>query len=147
MSTGTGSATLRIPNIRRDQNGTYECQAGNNPNERPVTLQAMVAVCYPPHITVAPPNITVVQGDEIVLSCTADGYPPPSISWTKADGVIKAGHTVAGGTLRIPDAIKTDAAKYICTAKNTYDSREHTDSATATVIVKCNLCNAKSKYE
>ncbi|XP_031569708.1 hemicentin-1-like isoform X2 [Actinia tenebrosa] len=121
--TGTGSATLRIPNIRRDQNGTYECQASNNPNENPVTAQTVVSVYF-------------VEGDEIVLSCTADGYPPPSISWKKADGVIKAGHTVGGGTLRIPDAIKTDAGQYICTAKNAYDSREHTNNANATVIVK-----------
>jgi hypothetical protein len=43
-STITGSATLRIPNIRRDQNGTYECQAKNNPNENSITAQTVVTV-------------------------------------------------------------------------------------------------------
>jgi hypothetical protein len=44
-STGTGSATLSIPNIKRDQNGTYECQAKNNPHEnQPVIAQTVVTV-------------------------------------------------------------------------------------------------------
>ena len=44
-STGMGNATLNIPNIRRYQNGIYECQATNNPNEKPVTAQT-VAIIY-----------------------------------------------------------------------------------------------------
>ena len=44
MRTGTGSATLRIRNIRRDQNGTYECQARNNHYEKQVIAQTVVTV-------------------------------------------------------------------------------------------------------
>jgi hypothetical protein len=44
-STGKGSATLSIQNIKREQYGTYECQAKNNPHEnQPVTAQTVVTV-------------------------------------------------------------------------------------------------------
>ncbi|KAK3744495.1 hypothetical protein QZH41_013160, partial [Actinostola sp. cb2023] len=49
-----GSATLSIPNIKRDQNGTYECQAVNNPNQNPVTAQTKVIVYYPSYQCSAP---------------------------------------------------------------------------------------------
>jgi hypothetical protein len=41
---GRGSASLSIPDIKRNQSGTYECQATNNPNERPAIEKTTVIV-------------------------------------------------------------------------------------------------------
>ncbi|XP_031560198.1 hemolin-like, partial [Actinia tenebrosa] len=50
-SQGVGFADLVIQNITRHQNGTYQCQATNNPNEYPVETQTQVTVWYKPNIT------------------------------------------------------------------------------------------------
>ncbi|KAK3746865.1 hypothetical protein QZH41_008123, partial [Actinostola sp. cb2023] len=92
----------------------------------------------PPDITTSPDNTTVTQGDVIILTCQASGNPPVSISWSRANNVsIKPGHTISDDTLTIPNAVKSDAGKYICTAKNVYGGQKYTKTAHAYVIVKC----------
>jgi dTDP-4-dehydrorhamnose reductase len=43
LESGKGSATLNI-NIKRNQNGTYRCEAINNQYGSPVTAQTVVEV-------------------------------------------------------------------------------------------------------
>ncbi|XP_031555093.1 protein turtle homolog B-like [Actinia tenebrosa] len=43
-SSGVGSALLTIPEIIRDHSGMYECQAINNPNERPSATKTNIVV-------------------------------------------------------------------------------------------------------
>lgn len=44
ISAGVGEAFLRFNNITIQQGGTYECQATNNPNELPVTVEIEISV-------------------------------------------------------------------------------------------------------
>ena len=43
-SEGTGDAELIIRNIRREEEGTYECQASNNLNQEPIINQTVIIV-------------------------------------------------------------------------------------------------------
>lgn len=90
-----------------------------------------------PFITTAPKATQVTQGDTISLLCRANGNPAPTISWSKESGNIKDGHSTSGNTLVIPNAVKSDAGKYICKARNVYEMATHSATASAYVTVKC----------
>lgn len=84
-----------------------------------------------PHITFTSVNQTVNDGDVLSLSCTADGFPAPNITWTRLSTY---------RDVRIPFIItgKQDEGGYRCTANNGIGN-----SATADVFVtvpcKCQL--------
>jgi hypothetical protein len=44
-SHGIGKATLSLPNVKRDQNGTYECQASNNLSEKATASTVVIVMC------------------------------------------------------------------------------------------------------
>lgn len=92
-----------------------------------------------PSITTRPNDITVTKGDRLVLTCHANGNPSPTISWSKESGSIRPGHPTFGSALVIPDAVKSDAGKYICTATNVYGMTTHITVASAYVAVQCKL--------
>lgn len=70
------------------------------------------------------PELTIPNGEPIILKCKVGGYPPPSLSWYK-DGVPLKNNpeveiTTKGGesTLRVPDATEANSGAYSCLASN-----------------------------
>ena len=55
------------------------------------------------------------EGDALYLTCKADGYPPPNITWTHLAGNRIVGH---GERLQIYSARKEDKGTYTCAASN-----------------------------
>ncbi|XP_031555117.1 protein CEPU-1-like [Actinia tenebrosa] len=118
-SQGVGFADLVIQNITRHQNGTYQCQATNNPNDYPVKTKTQVTVWYIPNITFL--NWTV--DEKTILLCQASGQPRPLFKWYYADGTqVESGVTeITSGirmVLKIPDSNSGLYGMYRCNATN-----------------------------
>ena len=77
---------------------------------------------------------TVLQGDNLQLTCEASGRPEPNITWTKEEPSNQGniGVVQEGKLLTITDINKTDAGNYTCTAYNGFGKLE---SRTVHVIV------------
>ena len=88
----------------------------------------------PTYITGISGEPTVVQGDNLQLTCEALGRPEPNITWTK-EKPGNQGNTVVvqeGKVLTLTDINRTDAGDYTCTAYNGFGKLE---SRTVYVIV------------
>ena len=92
----------------------------------------------PPKGVREPSDVEGVEGQDIVLPCQVDGYPPPSTVWTKDSGygypssaglgvgVGGVGNGVGSGfgarlpngSLLLSAADKRDEGRYTCTAEN-----------------------------
>lgn len=70
------------------------------------------------NIQIEPLPATLNQSAE--LKCVADGYPQPSISWTRGNGKLlpAGGFAFNGSTLKISDVSKEDRGIYYCIADN-----------------------------
>ena len=72
----------------------------------------------PPIMTHVSDNQTANEGDKVVLNCTADGNPPPNITWTRLSSESRVTFPLTVG--------RQDEGGYRCTANNgiaikTYD--------------------------
>ena len=79
-------------------------------------------------------NQTVLEGDNLQLTCEALGRPEPNITWTK-EKPGNQGNTVVvqeGKVLTITNINRTDAGGYNCTAYNGFGKPEN---QTVSVIV------------
>ena len=82
------------------------------------------SVAVPPSISPGETDITVLEGNPVILECEADGDPFPQIEWRKDGVIFDSSDTERGyymgeaGTLAIEAARLTDAGKYTCTASN-----------------------------
>nr|XP_055044749.1 hemicentin-1-like [Misgurnus anguillicaudatus] len=111
----------------RSDNGT-QCRCEAEMNVEPAaqngsTLKSKsftIEVYFKPVINVdkLPSQVPIFRGYPVVLSCEADGYPTPEISWKINHNVL-----VKGGTLNITEAASQNI---ICIANNAVgnDSRE-----------------------
>ncbi|XP_031572397.1 neurotrimin-like [Actinia tenebrosa] len=123
ISSGRGSASLKIQNIRRYSNGTYECQA-NNYLQQPITKQVSVIIYYRPAVDVAPStllNAPSWNNHLVILHCLAFGNPSPVISWKNPNGYnIQYGvsSTKDGSLLTLITREDDDYGEYKCRATN-----------------------------
>ena len=90
-------------------------------------------------------SIMRVEGEELVLSCTAWGWPIPSVSWKRQDGekdlshfqnvtsITNSSQTV---TLKIDHLLTTDRAQYVCEGNNSLNGSYATNQKLILVRVK-----------
>ena len=73
-----------------------------------------------PIFTKVPPSLaTPVQGTTFQVTCQADGYPLPAVTWTRAAMPLPAGKTtISQGTLTINNLSPADNGFYDCVATN-----------------------------
>ena len=73
-----------------------------------------------PVFTKVPPSLaTPVQGTTFQVTCQADGYPRPAITWTRVGMPLPAGKTsINQGTLTINNLSPADNGFYDCVATN-----------------------------
>ncbi|XP_035660172.1 hemicentin-2-like [Branchiostoma floridae] len=115
-TTGGTLATpdLTIQNVERADAGNYTCSAGNLAGTGSDSL--ILDVLYAPmDTTVTPASVEEREGDPLTLTCTSDGNPAPTFTWTKQGG---GGQLPTGDVVQIQSLTREDAGTYTCTASN-----------------------------
>lgn len=126
--------TIVINEITLEESGEYECKASNVAGES--TQTASVTVYQPPIIHVSPEQteLTITEGDELKLECTAEGLPSPSVTW-KAPSQAEAApelpgyfvpysRTLAQAVVHKYNVNRGDEGTYVCQATNDAGSDE-----------------------
>ncbi|XP_074062925.1 putative oxidoreductase PXDNL isoform X5 [Macrotis lagotis] len=115
------SGTLRITHVAEHDQGQYECQAVSSLGVKRVLVQLTVHRKVLPVFTQLPQDTRVEIGKNINISCSAQGEPPPIITWNKAGvQITESGkfHIHNEGTLTIKDVGQADQGRYECVARN-----------------------------
>ncbi|KAL1266336.1 hypothetical protein QQF64_002011 [Cirrhinus molitorella] len=122
------TSSLRISNLQRVHNGTYTCIAQND--AAVVKYQSQLIVRVPPRFKVQPQDQDGIYGKSVILNCSADGEPRPTIEWkySKGAGVpqfqpiaLNSGFRVqllGNGSLLIKHVLEEDAGYYLCKVSN-----------------------------
>lgn len=120
------SGSMKITEARVSDSGMYLCVATNIAGN--VTQSVKLSVHVPPKIQRGPKLLKVQAGQRADLPCSAQGTPPPVITWFRGgravlvDGVQHVSHP--GGMLSISQAMLSDAGGYTCVAANIAGSDE-----------------------
>lgn len=71
---------VRIPESRISDSGDYTCLVENNDLESDTAIVRLNVVAAPSfEQEVYEPHVTVIEGEKLVLSCTARGNPQPKV--------------------------------------------------------------------
>uniref|UniRef100_A0AAR2JID5 Heparan sulfate proteoglycan 2 n=1 Tax=Pygocentrus nattereri TaxID=42514 RepID=A0AAR2JID5_PYGNA len=145
----TDFGTLIIPNMKMSDAGTYLCVGTNAVGSSEARIEVTVIegnlvisikICFfflrlgdtvSNAVTIQPSIATVVEGETLDLNCIVPGNPPPSVTWTRANGYLSSNHQVFGTQLRILRASQDDSGEYICRV----DGGPHIRQASVSVSV------------
>ncbi|XP_078665042.1 hemicentin-2-like [Branchiostoma floridae x Branchiostoma belcheri] len=119
---------LTILNVETADAGNYSCSAVNlaGSGSDSLTLDVLYA---PMSTAITPASTEEKEGDPLTLTCTSDGNPVPTFTWTKQGG---AGLLPTGSVVQIQSLSREDAGTYSCTASNGIGNPQ---AATSTVDV------------
>ncbi|XP_063920573.1 neural cell adhesion molecule 2-like isoform X2 [Zophobas morio] len=110
------NGSLEISNLHAQDTGEYECNAMDTKQNSP-KIRHKVILNVPPQIEllVAKDNVTILKnGDILILTCRASGFPKPVISWHKGSSRFD----IQGDVLEIPNVKHHNAGTYKCLADN-----------------------------
>ncbi|XP_072488817.1 hemicentin-2 isoform X3 [Notamacropus eugenii] len=129
IPTGTGAqilpnGQLRISQASAEDAGNYLCIA-KNPSGTALGKTRLV-VQVPPVIKGGHSDLSVAEGSQALLPCTAQGIPEPHITWKK-DGFIVSSMEgkyaiQPSGELLVKNSERRDAGTYTCIAENSAGS-------------------------
>ena len=90
-----------------------------------------------PSLVQRPVGTRANESQTAILKCTADGYPPPKVTWSKVNSSLPAGRHVIepSGALIVKDVRPGDDGVYSCRAENVFGRV----NATAKLTVQCKL--------
>ncbi|NXJ97821.1 NCAM1 protein, partial [Corythaixoides concolor] len=118
---------LQIRGIKKTDEGTYRCEGRILARGEINFKDIQVIVNVPPSVRArqSTMNATANLSQSITLACDADGYPEPTMTWTKdgeqieqADDDEKYSFNYDRSELFIKKVDKSDEAEYICIAEN-----------------------------
>lgn len=101
--------------VHKKDSGLYKCQASNHLGYAFAVTQLNVIEL--PYFTVRPPaQFAVNENMTLSISCQADGYPTPTVTWLKGNSQLPSGRSMVSddGTLTIWDTKERDSGTYNC---------------------------------
>ncbi|XP_007452945.1 PREDICTED: Down syndrome cell adhesion molecule-like [Lipotes vexillifer] len=120
------TSSLRISNLSLMHNGNYTCIARNE--AAAVEHQSQLIVRVPPKFVVQPRDQDGIYGKPVILNCSAEGYPVPTIVWkfSKGAGVPQFQpialngriQVLSNGSLLIKHVVEEDSGYYLCKVSN-----------------------------
>ncbi|XP_031421933.1 basement membrane-specific heparan sulfate proteoglycan core protein isoform X10 [Clupea harengus] len=126
------NAVMQVLMARPEDSGTYVCVAQNSQGTTETRVEVQVEggpqVPMAPRATVQEPLMVVVDGQTAILRCHAQGFPIPSISWSKLRAPLPWRHQLVNGSLVLPNVGRQDSGEYICNATNPLGTSEVTVS-------------------
>ncbi|XP_048368406.1 neural cell adhesion molecule 1 isoform X6 [Sphaerodactylus townsendi] len=143
---------LQIRGIKKTDEGMYRCEGRILTRGEVDFREIRVIVNVPPtvHTRQSTVNATANLGQSVTLVCEADGFPEPTISWTKDGESIeqgeddeKYGFSYDGSELTIRRVEKNDEAEYICIAEN--KAGEHDATIHLKVFAKPKITYVENK--
>ncbi|CCF23368.1 Ig-like domain-containing protein [Caenorhabditis elegans] len=115
---------LTIKNVQESDRGNYSCQI----NTEPITLSTgELDVKVPPVVSRSTPAaVEVREGNNVSLTCKADGNPTPTVIWRRQDrqiirynGATGFGASVFHGpVLHLTKVSRKHMSEYLCVASN-----------------------------
>ena len=69
-------------------------------------------------LRVDPTEVTTHPGSDVVFNCIVEGFPSPSVSWSRLGASL-----TAGNSLHLFGVSSSDAGSYTCSAVNNRGSR------------------------
>uniref|UniRef100_A0A671DXN7 DS cell adhesion molecule n=1 Tax=Rhinolophus ferrumequinum TaxID=59479 RepID=A0A671DXN7_RHIFE len=120
------TSSLRISNLSLMHNGNYTCIARNE--AAAMEHQSQLIVRVPPKFVVQPRDQDGIYGKAVILNCSAEGYPVPTIVWkfSKGAGVPQFQpialngriQVLSNGSLLIKHVVEEDSGYYLCKVSN-----------------------------
>ncbi|KAM8746038.1 vascular cell adhesion protein 1b isoform 2-T2 [Acanthopagrus schlegelii] len=126
----------RFTPVAQDSGGTIVCRATLDLQDLQsinLTKQTNVSLnlLYAPVVTVTPDSVLVMAGSPLTLTCSVEGNPKPTVTWSfrKAEGVVEG--RGQDHQLVFSSVSQSEAGRYDCEARNS----EGNQSATVQVTV------------
>ncbi|XP_072305364.1 basement membrane-specific heparan sulfate proteoglycan core protein isoform X2 [Eucyclogobius newberryi] len=124
------NAVMQILVARPEDSGTYVCVARNGQDSTEAKVEVFVEggaqLPSVPRVSVSEPLMIAVEGQTASLRCDAQGFPAPSVSWSKLRAPLPWRHKTVDNTLILPAVGRQDSGEYICTASNNMGVSEAT---------------------
>lgn len=123
-------SVLKIDNVKKADEGTYEVAAVNREGEAslPIILKIKTGKKEKPEVIEPFTNLTIREGESVVLTTQIVGNPTPKISWFKNKKAIKTLSTKSDGDTHILTLVGpkrgTDDGVYTVKAVNSEGSAE-----------------------
>ncbi|XP_063442083.1 hemicentin-1-like [Mytilus trossulus] len=126
---GIASSMLNIPNIARNQSGTYTCNASNSVGSK-ISLHINISVNYVPAVNTIFGNRSFHENDTAVFSCNVESVPSSNITWLFGEQILgktymifvhdkrEQNMNIQVSTLNITQIGCLSMGKYTCAASN-----------------------------
>ncbi|XP_039278189.1 lachesin-like [Nilaparvata lugens] len=115
---------LHVSSVQQEDRGYYMCQVNTNPM---ISQVGYLQVVVPPNIVDAdstPSSVAVRENQNLTLTCRANGFPTPKLSWRREDSQPisvdrrKKVSTFEGESLNLTRISRTEMGAYLCIASN-----------------------------
>jgi len=165
----TNNSTLTIMSVQSSDVGTYTCNATNvvssntssgvltvNGEDYILWCDVCIIGCFIVSANIVEPEegqeFTITEGNNGSFTCTATGYPPPTVIWQNSDGSslsnmrLVSGSEVVSSTgvgnetsvsveLMVTGVMRVDTGMYTCSASNIVNST----TTNVIITVQCKL--------
>ncbi len=88
LNADEGTYKLTIKDVVRSDEGRYQCQVVAD-TKNVITADVDLRIKVPPVMkNDTDPEVQAAVGEDAELTCSADGFPSPQITWTREDGTL-----------------------------------------------------------